>query len=503
VAEESIETARLLVVSRESKLLTLLRSISDSSVWQLETVASGSEAIERLGSGDAPQLIFLDLPRGDGDSQRLLRSLRRIDPSLPIVVLCRAEDADRNKAALRLGAREIVIKPLDEAQLEGLIRRYLGAPSDGQGEIASEDIEQLGRDSFFVSASPVSQKLRTQVRLLAEVEVPILILGETGSGKDTVARLIHKWSIRSGFEFLKVNCADMPAELLEAELFGNAHSGNGRNGSGKFGRAQNGTIFFDEITQMPLRLQSRLMQVLQKTSLIKAGAANEQSIHFRVLAASSADVERAVEEGKLREDLYCRLSAFTIQVPSLRQRKSEIVILMQHMMHRLSKQYALPPRPFSDAALNGCSTYSWPGNLKELGDFVKRYLVVGDKDLRFNGVRPDLTSNGEEFASRVPGLPANGFQAAEVETAEDAHQSTPKSLKSLIHSVKSEAERNAIELALQKTGWNRKAAARLLQVSYRTLLYKIDQYHMSAPQPYVGGFAYNGTNGGGKELKRH
>lgn len=501
MAEESIETARVLVVSRESKLLAPLQSISDSNAWQLQTALSGSEVIERLESGDAPHLVLLDLPRGGGNSQRTLRSLRRIHPSPPIVVLCSPEDADRSAEALRLGAQEVVVKPLDTAQLEVLIRRYLASPSNGHGEISSEDIEQLGRDSFFVSASPVSQKLRTQVQLLAETEVPILILGDAGSGKDTVARLIHKWSVRSGFEFLKVNCADMPAKLLEAELFGSVSSGNGRNGSGKFERANNGTIFFDEITQMPLSLQSRLMQTLQKTSPTKPGAGNGQSVNFRVLAASSANVDRALEEGRLREDLYCRLSAFTIQVPSLRQRKSEIVILMQHIMHRLSKQYALPPRTFSAAALNAGRNYSWPGNLKELEGFVKRYLVVGDKDLRFNGVGPDLTSNGEEFASRVPGLPTNGSHADEVETEEDA--SAPRSLKSLIHSVKSEAERNAIELALQKTGWNRKAAARLLQVSYRTLLYKIDQYHMSAPQPYVGGFAYNGTNGGGKELKRH
>jgi DNA-binding NtrC family response regulator len=244
------------------------------------------------------------------------------------------------------------------------------------------------------------------------------------------------------------------------------------------------------------------MQILQKTSLIKPGMGNEPA-HSRVLAASSADVERAVEEGGLREDLYCALSAFTIQVPSLRQRKSEIVTLMQHMMHRLSKKYALPPRTFSAEALNGCRTYSWPGNLKELEDFVKRYLVVGDKVLKLNRVRRDPTREGEELTSRLSDLAPEEFCVREGDTEEGDHQSTQKSLKSLINSVKAETERNAIELALQKTGWNRKAAARLLQVSYRTLLYKIEQYHMSAPQPYIGGFAYNGMNGSGKELKRH
>ena len=369
----------------------------------------------------------------------------------------------------------------------------------GEAEIASEDIEQLGRDSFFVSAGPASQKLRTQVQLLAEAEVPILILGETGSGKDTVARLIHKWSIRSGFEFLKVNCADMPAELLEAELFGN-HDGNGRNGSGKFERARNGTIFFDEITEMPLSIQSRLMQILQTKAVHKPAISKGASADFRMLAATSANIERAIEERRLREDLYCRLSAFTIQVPPLRQRKNEIVVLMLHIMHRLSRQYGLPPRTFSAAALQACRSYSWPGNLKELESFVKRYLVVGDEDLTFLGPCPELTKSTEERASASHG-PIAGAKACAEDDREDG-QSRPESLKSLLQNVRSEAERNAIEIALQKTGWNRKAAARLLQVSYRSLLYKIDEYHMSAPQPYLGKFTYNGTNGDGKEPKR-
>jgi two-component system response regulator AtoC len=502
VAEQLIETARVMVVSREPSLLTPLSSISDSNAWQLETAVSAWDAIERIESGDTPQLLLLDLPRGDRDSQGVLRSLRRIHPGLPIILLCSAEDADRNKAAGCIGSQEILLKPLDEAQLEAVLRRYLVCPSNGEVEIASGDIEQIGRDSFFVSASPVSQKLRTQVQLLAETDIPILILGETGSGKDTVARLIHKWSIRSGFEFLKVQCADMPAELLEAELFGNALSGIGRNGPSKFERVNNGTIFFDEITEMPLSLQSRLMQILQKTALRKPDAGNGKPVNFRVLAASSVDIERALEKGRLREDLYCRLSAFTIQIPPLRQRRSEIVILMQHIMHRLSKQYALPPRTFSATALNACKNYAWPGNLKELEGFVKRYLVVGDTDQMLNEVRPELTTNNQKLASSVPELARKGPGAPELDAEEDDYPSIPKSLKSLIHSVKSEAERKAIELALQKTGWNRKAAARLLQVSYRTMLYKIDQYHMSAPQPYVAGFAY-GTNGGGKELKKN
>ena len=488
MTEKLVETMRLFVVSRESTVLAPLWSMSDSHDWQVETAASAWEAIERIQSGPVPHLLLLDLPRGDGDAQHILRWLRRIHPTLPVVVICFSEDAERNEEAIRVGAQEVLIKPLDDAQLEWIVQRHLLSHLDGKGDVASEDIEQLGPDCFFVSASPVSQKLRMQVQLLAETDVPVLILGEAGSGKDAVAKLIHKLSIRSGFEFLKINCADMPAELLELELFGSTSGGDGRTGSGKFGRADKGTIFFDEITEMPLSIQGRLMHVLQSKAFHKTGIGQPSAIDIRVLAATSVNIERALAERKLREDLYYRLSAFMIQVPSLWQRRGEITVLMQHLMHRLSRQYGLPPRTFSPSVLNACRNYSWPGNLKELESFVKRYLMVGEKDLNFNGLRAELgKSNGQHVFtgsdSKVAADHAAGNSQPKDKVSEDA-RSNIKSLKSLIETVKSEAERNAIGIALQKTGWNRKAAARLLQVSYRTLLYKIDQYHMSASESF-------------------
>lgn len=504
--EQSIEIARLLVVSRESELPAPLRSVSGSNSWHVETAVDVRDAIERVQSGAPPNLLLIDVPRGDGDSRHVLRSLRKIDPSLPAIVVCFPEDAERNADAIRLGARELLIKPLDDDQLESVIRQCLCSTTNGKEEAASEDIEQLGRDSAFVSASPVSQKLRTQVQVLAEAQVPVLITGETGTGKDTVARLIHKLSIRSGFEFLKLNCAETPAALLDEELFGNVSQGNGKNGNGNLEVANNGTIFFDEITEMPLSTQSRLMQVLQNKASVKSSRSNGTKTGFRLLAATSANVERAVAERRLREDLYCKLSAFTITVPPLRQRKEEIVLLMQHLMHRLSRQYGLAARTFSSAALSACKSYSWPGNLKELEAFVKRYLVVGDEDLLLNGMCSDLTNACGRRVVVAPELRAEGNRAddADPENEIEGGQTRPKSLKSIIQTVKSKAEKNAIEIALQRTGWNRKAAARILQVSYRGLLYKIDQYHLSAPHPYVGRFPYNGAEGsGGKEFKRN
>ena len=218
--QDTTETVRLLVVSRESALLRPLFSLAEANAWQVESVMSAWDAMERMQSGVAPHVFLLDLPRGDGDSLHILRWVRRLRPDLPVIVACYAEDAMHKKEAIRLGAQEVLIRPLDDARLESAIYRHLSHPENEAHEAASEDIEQLSPDTFFVSASPVTQKLKAQAQLLAEADVPVLILGEAGSGKDTVARLIHKLSVRSGFKFLKVNCTDMPGELLEAELFG-------------------------------------------------------------------------------------------------------------------------------------------------------------------------------------------------------------------------------------------------------------------------------------------
>ena len=474
MAEFITETIRILVVSRESAVLRPLWAIAEPNSWNIEVAASAWDAIERVQSGLAPHLFLLDLPKGDGDCRHILRWLRRLRPDVPVIAICCPEDAERKKEITHLGAQEVLVRPFDEARLESVIYRHLSPLEDLEDGIASEDIEQVGPEAFFVSASSATQRLRAQIQLLAEADVPVLILGESGSGRDTVARLVHKLSVRSGFKFVRLNCTDMPAELLEAELFGNATANGNRSHAAKLERADNGTIYLEEITEMPVSLQARLVQVLQEKVLLNDVSENKASADVRILAATSASIDRALSEGKLREDLYYRLSAFTVQVPPLRQRKSEITVLLRHTMHQLAKQYGLPPREFSPSVIGACQQYSWPGNLRELQNFVKRYLVAGETNLALHDLQ--MVAIGTEARHDVSGQPI----ANPGVNGNGSNPSASKSLKSLIQDVKSEAERNAIATALQKTGWNRKAASRLLQVSYRTLLYKIEQYHMSA-----------------------
>ena len=496
--ENLTDTVRLLVVSREPSVLRPLWSVGESNSWHLETAGSGWEALERIQSGTDPDVLLLDLPRGDADSLHVLRWLRRVRPELPIILLSHAEDIAREKEAMRLGAQDFLVRPFEEQRLESVIRRHLSCSIDEPSGFTSENIEQLSEDAFFLGASPIMQKLRAQAELLAQADVPVLIVGEPGSGRDTTARLIHKLSVRSGFRFLKVNCAALSGDLLERELFGYAGDFSKKNDlpiPGKLELCERGTILLDEIVEMPLSLQEKLFRVMQEKQLLRPGTTEYVDVDVRILAAGNINIDRAPSEQKLREDLYYRLSAFTVHVPALRQRRDEIPVLLQHFMHKLSRHYGLPPREFSPAVLEACQRHSWPGNVRELESFVKRYLMIGDDEL--NG--SDRAEN-DLFGTYEPSsLLSNGSSTSKYQFE---GLGNGKSLKSLINDVKSEAERNAIAAALERTGWNRKAAARLLKVSYRTMLYKIEQYQMTASDSYsiplVGG---NGFKGNGNSLK--
>jgi two-component system, NtrC family, response regulator AtoC len=501
VSEKTTEILRLLVVSRESAVLRPLWSVGESNAWQIESVTNGWGAMERVQSGVSPDLLILDLPRADTDALHFLRWLRRLRPELPIIVICDRNDSPTKQEALRLGARDCVLKPVEDQGLERAIRAYLSTAGDiVEVDITSEDVEQVGDDLFFVGASPIMRKLRAQAELLAEIDAPVLICGESGSGKETAARLIHQLSFRSGFGFAKINCAALPSDLLETELFGCERNGTGlpQSKPGKLELCEKGTILLDEITEMPMTLQAKLLQVLQARQFARPGSGALVGVDVRILTASATNVEPAISENKLREDLYHHLSAYTICVPAVRERREEIPLLMHHFMRHLANQYALSPRTFSLPVLEACQGYSWPGNLRELEAFVKRYLLLaGGKDLTFAGeVEPVCTIEKDTLV-----LSRTASQAASPAIRPDFGISGSDSLKSLVQTVKLETEKNAIAAALERTGWNRKAAARLLRVSYRTLLYKIEQYQMRSPDSSLisggTGIRSNGNGFGG------
>jgi len=451
-------------------------------------------------SGITPDLLVLDLPDGDADGMHILRWLHKLRPGMPVVLIGHAGDAATKEESIRMGARDYVTKPIEDRQLARVIEHSLSPASEvPETDMASDDVEALGDDAYFVGSGPTMRRLRTQATLLAEANVPALILGECGSGRETTARLIHKLSVRSGFEFAKVNCAALPEDLLERELFGyelRGLTGPARIKPGKLELCSKGTLLLDEIAELPQGLQFNLLQVLKHKRFVRPGTSAFLEADVRILATSQARSSRALAEKGFREDLYHYLSAYTIQVPPLRERREEIGLLSRHFMHRLSRHYGLSPREFSPAIIKAWQAYNWPGNLEELEHFVKRYLMVGEKELAFDNFRMSTKPDARNSAANRH---QSMHQPISLLTQPDGALTDPKSLRSLLKSVKSEAEKNAIAVALEKTGGNRKAAARLLNVSYRTVLYKIEQYNMIP----ADGTSLAKTNGANAQETRH
>ena len=471
---------RLLLVTRESTVLSAIWSLGEGRKWHLESATNGWGAMERVQSGVTPDLLLLDLPKADGDGLHFLRWLRRLRPELPIIVLCDSEDSGSQQEAIRLGAKDCLVRPLENRQLQRAIDQQLSSSNQFEpAGISSEDVEEIDDRISFISASPAMRKLRAQVESLSQTDKPVLITGEIGSGKKSVARLIHQLSIRSGFRFAAVNCASLPSDLLETELFGYGHDGNGvpQLMMGKLELCDKGTLLLDEITEMSLGLQAKLVETMQTKRFVRPGSGASVPLNVRIFTSSTHNLEPAISENKLREDLLYSLSTYAIHVPPLRERREEVPLLMHYFMRQLSKQYALSPRSFSHVVLEACQAHSWPGNLREMENFVKRYLLAGGKELPFSDQSDprklhEKRASGQRMVAATSTTPRNTAGGSE-------------SLKALVQNVKLEAEKNAIAAALEQTGWNRKAASRLLKVSYRTLLYKIEQYQMRSPDTTV------------------
>ncbi len=460
--------SRILVVDDEPGMLQYLRTVLEAKSYDVVTVQSGAEAMAHLNDGPPPDLVILDVLMPDMNGLRTLEKLQEIRPGLKVVMLSCSTDPRNVVQAIRSGAADYLSKPFQIAELETVVRHSLNAapgPAGGDSgkELAAVEFEEIESDMFFVAASPAMRKIREQVEQVANFNVPILILGESGTGKEVVARLVHKRSARATRPFIKVNCAALPADLLESELFGyepGAFTGANRAKPGKFELCDTGTFLLDEIGELPAGLQAKLLHVIQDQEFSRLGSRSTIKVDVRVLAATNVDIQEAIATKTFREDLFYRLNAFTIQLPPLRDRREEIPLLLNQFMTRFALRYARAPLPLSPGLVNACVRYPWPGNLRELENFVKRYLILADESL----VR-------SEMEEKINGLPAA------VEPAAPKGQLPPSGgLKSLVRSVKDEAEIEAISRALEETKWNRKKAARLLDISYKALLYKIRQY---------------------------
>src|SRR5262244_1027258 len=411
--------ANILLVDDEPSVLRYTKTLLELDDYRVETAGSGPEALQRMQSDPAPSLIVLDVLMPGMDGLETLENCKKIRPEQKVLMMSCVAETGKVVQAIKLGASDYLIKPFQLSQLQGAIRRALepsivtNAHATTYSVKDSEVVDNLDDELFFLAASPVMKEIRAQVMLIAKVDVPVLLLGESGVGKEILARLIHKLSNRSRNTLVKVNCAALPVDLLESELFGyeqGAFTGATRTKPGKFELCNKGTILLDEIGEMSPVLQAKLLHVLQDGQFSRLGSRSTIAADFRVLAATNVDVQKAIADKTFREDLYYRLNAFTVTIPPLRERREEIPLLFKHFMNQFSQKYAHPSIGFSEKLINACMQYRWPGNLRELGNFVKRYMVLQDENLAIselesktrgqgsmNGNGDGMNGNGSEF----------------------------------------------------------------------------------------------------------
>jgi two-component system, NtrC family, response regulator AtoC len=326
----------------------------------------------------------------------------------------------------------------------------------------------------FVSSSPEMLRVRKQVEKVAGFDIPVLILGETGTGKEVLARLIHSRSSRAASPFLKVNCAALPDGLLESELFGyerGAFTGAVTSKPGKFEMCHQGTILLDEIGDMPAHLQAKLLHVLEDKCYFRLGGHDLIHVDVRILAATNVDIREAIKSQKLREDLYYRLNSFAIQVPPLRSRRDEIPVLFEHFLGRFASDYNFPVPFLSTRLVHACLNYSWPGNIRELQSFAQRLVIQQNEEQ----VIQELNADGQTARPQCSAFEKN-------------LEARPKDLKALGRQRKQNAEKTVIARVLRETHYNRKITAERLQISSKALFNKIHQYGLAwkGPQASTG-----------------
>lgn len=374
---------------------------------------------------------------------------------------------------------EYITRHIKPAGFDAVLQRDPEQPPTSINEDHANGSDKISAHGVFVGTSRVMQRIRRQIESVAQLDVPVLILGENGTGRQSVARFIHELSTRAKSSFEKVTCEGFPEELLDGELFGHIENGNGAAphvSKGKFERCASGTIFLEEISRMPVGLQGKILHVLQDGEFFRKGGDSKIAINVRIMASNHGDIEQSIRDRHLREDLFFVLGAFTIELPPLRERKEDIPLLLTRFMDRLAAQHNRMPKPFSPALIEACQEYEWPGNLRELKNLVQRYLIMGSEALTLHGLR--ARSDRLFLVSRE--LAGELKQSREALVA--AGSAEPLTgLKSLVRNLKGETEINAIRNALEQTHWNRRKAALLLNISYRGLLYKIREYGLVPP----------------------
>lgn len=448
---------QILIVDDEARMLRVLEIMLQKMGHDISCASNGMEALQSLQETPV-DLVVSDLRMPGMDGIELLNQLRAQGNNVPFIIMTAHGTIQSAVESMKLGACDYILRPFDMEALELSINRILATGRIlRQNDFLRHELEK-GWEGF-IGESPVMHKVYEQIRLVAPNKTTALITGETGTGKELVARAIHRASPRRDKLFVPINCAAIPADMLESELFGyekGAFTGAHKERIGKFELAHGGTIFLDELAEMPVALQAKLLRVLQENVIERLGSNRSIPIDIRIIAATNRDPQAAIAENRLREDLYYRVNVFSLELPPLRDRKEDIPALIHHFIAEFSKGSSSMPKITEDA-LSNLQQYAWPGNVRELRNVMERAIVLS------GGKQLDMTH-----------FPLGANATKEKAPLQDNLSFDGMSLNCAIETL----EAKMIAAALHNTDDNKTKAARLLDISERSLWYKVKKYHL-------------------------
>ena len=497
------------IVDDDAGFAQYLRTFLSLRGYDTRCYTRGDELLTAMKQGEAPDAILLDVMMPGLDGMATLKALKASRPESQVIMLSGRNQASTIVEAVRLGATDYVVKPDDPEGLGEIALDVAIKNAIEKNRLVSElsELRQQLTDDQDTTVWGNSAKMRsiaTVIEQVADSDVGVLIRGESGVGKELVSRAIHQRSTRRNRPFVKVNCAALPAELLESELFGHergAFTGAANTRIGKFEQADTGTLMLDEIGEMKPALQAKMLHVLQDAEFTKLGSNKRIQVDVRIVAATNRDLEKMMVSGDFREDLYYRLKVIELMVPPLRERRDEIPTLVDFFIARYARKYKRPARPLSDVLRGLVLRYDWPGNIRELENIIKRVVILQDEQLVIGEIERSMEKASAPAATPAPALaavpagygdsmpamvspPAAAAAVAEPDD-EDGPDEAPVaepgtgSLASLAKAAAMKAERAAIEQTLTQVHWNRRKAAVALGVSYKTLLNKIKECGIS------------------------
>lgn len=452
---------KILVVEDKESMAQMLKETLELDGYEVVIAKDGSEGINIIRENKV-DLVLTDLKLPKKDGIEVLKASKDEAPLIPVIVMTAFGSVETAVNAMKLGAYDFITKPLDTDHLRLLIERSLSNRRLATENLLLKDAlsQRIGMPKIIGKSSNMLN-VAENIRKVAPTRSTVLLLGESGTGKELFARAIHELSPRKEDPFVTINCAAIPRELLESELFGyekGAFTGAGDKKLGKFELANKGTIFLDEIGEMDIVLQSKVLRALQEGEIERVGGAKPLKVDIRIIAASNKNLEASVAEKTFREDLFYRLSVFPLTIPPLRERREDIPALVEHFIAKFSLEMNIPQKSISPDAIDLLKSYSWKGNVRELENVIERALILCDGD----------TITEKELRLNPSGYDESGLETIPLDgTLDDSAKAALRI-----------AESKRIKKALEETSGNKSRAAELLKVSYKTLLTKIKDYRI-------------------------